>query len=91
MDSAKPRLELAQVDDRRWVLVHVGRQLREAVRELLSVTLLPLVALPPRSEHACSVPAGHAGSYVICATIRGWRTTRILLIEYASWLATSRS
>ena len=68
MDSAKPRLELAQVDDRWWVLVHVGRHLREAVHELLSVALLPLVALPPRSEHTRPVPAGHAGSYVICAT-----------------------
>jgi hypothetical protein len=65
VNSSKARLELPQVDDRWRVIVHVGRQLREAVHERLSVALLLLLALPPRSEHSCSVPAVRAGSNVI--------------------------
>ena len=69
MDSTKARLELAQVDDRWWALVHVGRQLCEAEDKLLSVALLLLPTLPPRSKHPRSVPASHTASNVITRNV----------------------
>src|SRR5205085_6167130 len=61
VDATQMRLELAQVDDRRRVAVHVGRQLRESLVELA------LLSLPSRFEHARAIPTAQRASNVCSA------------------------
>jgi hypothetical protein len=63
VDAAEVCVEVAQVDDRRRVLVHVGAHLTKALRELLRVVLLLLAAAATRSEHMVYVPGRDARSY----------------------------
>jgi hypothetical protein len=62
VDAAEVRVEVAQVDDRRRMVVHVGAHLTKALGELLRVVLL-LLAAATGSEHMIYVPGRGARSY----------------------------